>query len=38
MPFPTRAMHHGELSTETASSRFPEGAAAGTLTTRLILW
>ena len=38
MTFPTRAMHRGELSTETASSRFPEGAAADTMTIRLILW
>ena len=38
MTFPTRAMHRGELSTETASSRFPEGAAADTMIARLILW
>ncbi len=38
MPFPARAMHREELSTETASSRFPEGAAADTMIARLILW
>ena len=38
MTFPTRAMHRGELSTETASSRFPVGSALDTLTARLILW
>lgn len=38
MTFPTRGIHGTELSADTASSRFPEGAAADTMTTRLILW